>query len=423
MRPTLPLTLAVLCGLFIIINPASAQVGTVWKQNTITNEVWTAVASSADGTKLVACARTAGPVFVSTNSGITWTPTSLIARTRAAGPALSGGHLIASSADGSVLVVLDDHTTIQISRDSGATWTARAPGTFHVDGVASSADGSKLAVTEDSGQILTSTDFGTNWTARATTQHWQDIASSADGSKLVAVTYYGDSLGDIGGQIYTSTDSGTNWVARAASQYWMSVASSADGTRLVAVNQRDSNFPTFPFTGAIYTSSDSGTNWAGPPLETCRILYWSSVASSTNGQRLVAVAGDSLSGCSTPIYTSTNAGATWQLAYAPERNWETAASSADGSKLIAAGEISGNLTSSGIYTCADPSTNAPTLNLTTAGGSASLLWPWPSAGFVLQQNSDLATTNWVNVPGVPSVVNQMITPASSGNNFYRLIKP
>jgi photosystem II stability/assembly factor-like uncharacterized protein len=414
------LTFAALCGLFTIINPASAQ---LWKQNTITNEVWTAVASSADGTRLVACARTAGPVFVSTNSGLTWTPTSLIARTRAAGPQLSGGHLIASSADGSVLVVLDDHTFVQISRDSGATWTTRAPGTFHVTGIASSADGSKLAVTESSGQILTSTDFGTNWTTRATTQQWEDIASSADGSKLVAVTYYGDSLEDIGGQIYTSTDSGTNWVARGTSQYWQSVASSADGTRLVAVNQRDSNFPAFPFTGAIYTSSDSGTNWTGPPLDTCRILDWASVASSTNGQRLVAVAGDSLSGCSTPIYTSTNAGATWQLAYAPERNWETVASSADGSKLIAAGELLSDLTSSVIYTYADLPTNAPTLNMATAGGSAFLSWPWPSAGFVLQQNSDLATTNWVNLPGAPAVVNQMITPQTSSNKFFRLTHP
>jgi hypothetical protein len=74
-----------------------------------------------------------------------------------------------------------------------------------------------------------------------------------------------------------------------------------------------------------------------------------------------------------------------------------------------------------IYTYAAPSTNAPALNLATGGGNAFV--SWPSAGFVRQQNSNLATTNWVNVSGAPAVVNQMIAPETGSNNFYRLVQP
>jgi hypothetical protein len=44
-------------------------------------------------------------------------------------------------------------------------------------------------------------------------------------------------------------------------------------------------------------------------------------------------------------------------------------------------------------------------------------------GYVLQQNSNLATTNWVNVTNPASMVNgqnQVVVPVNSSNAFYRL---
>jgi len=67
---------------------------------------------------------------------------------------------------------------------------------------------------------------------------WRSIAASADGAKLVAV---GSGPGAYGiflpFPLYFSTDSGLTWQQQAGSptNLWSSVASSADGTKLVAV--------------------------------------------------------------------------------------------------------------------------------------------------------------------------------------------
>jgi hypothetical protein len=57
-----------------------------------------------------------------------------------------------------------------------------------------------------------------------------------------------------GGGIYTSKDSGTTWtqpsVPGTLGADWVSVASSSDGTKLVATSQL-----------GIYTSADLGTTW------------------------------------------------------------------------------------------------------------------------------------------------------------------
>jgi photosystem II stability/assembly factor-like uncharacterized protein len=105
------------------------------------------------------------------------------------------------------------------------------------------------------------------------------IAPSSDGTKVVAV---GNS------QIYTSTDSGVSWTARDSSRNWYSVASSADGNKLVAV----------VYGGQIFTSTNSGASWTA--RDSTR--DWCTVASSSDGNKLIAAV-NSLSG---RIYTSTD---------------------------------------------------------------------------------------------------------------------
>jgi len=70
---------------------------------------------------------------------------------------------------------------------------------------------------------------------------------------------------------------------------------------------------------------------------------------------------------------------------------------------------------------------APVLNITlTATNTAVVSWPSPSAGWNLQQNTTLNTTNWVT-PSEPVMDNgttkSVILDASAGNRFYRLCKP
>ncbi len=150
--------------------------GASWAEHE-NNRGWQSVASSADGSKLVAAVH-AGQIFLSTDSGVSWVP-----------------------------------------RESNRGWKS----------VASSADGSKLVAVEYGGMIYTSSDSGMSWLPRASIRFWRSVASSADGTKLVAVG--GPAGGD---QIYTSTDSGVSWTPRESNRSWTSVASSADGSKLVA---------------------------------------------------------------------------------------------------------------------------------------------------------------------------------------------
>jgi hypothetical protein len=123
-------------------------------------------------------------------------------------------------------------------------------------------------------------------------------------------------------QTWTQTSATTN--------FWSSIACSADGSKLVAVAGSS------PFTARIspiYVSTNYGSTWS--PI-TATSNYWTSVAASADGTKLIAgVGGIGFPGHPGPIYTSTNGGATWISNNVPVLNWRALASSADGSILFA----------------------------------------------------------------------------------------
>ncbi len=111
-----------------------------------------------------------------------------------------------------------------------------------------------------------------------------------------------------------------DWNTRvnSGSRGWFSVASSSDGTKLAAV--ASGNY--------IYTSIDSGVSWVQRTSDATR--SWQSITSSADGTKLAAV------GNGTYIYTSTDSGATWvQKTSDATRQWYSITSSADGTKLAA----------------------------------------------------------------------------------------
>lgn len=304
-------------------NTALLCAGAIWTASE-SNRVWRSVASSSDGTRLVAVAN-GGQIYTSTDSGETWIPRE---NNR-------NWWSVASSADGDKLVAgVNNNGQIYTSTDSGTNWTARASSGNWVS-VASSADGSKLVGVALYGQIYTSTDSGTNWTARESIRPWTSVASSSDGTKLVATA-------SLGSKIYTSSDSGTNWTARDSNRNWTSVASSSDGSKLVAVVSG----------GQIYTSTNSGINWTARES----IRSWRAVTSSTDGSKLAAVVNGG------QVYTSTDLGMNW-TPHESSQLWYSVASSSDGSKLIAVVE------NGQIYTSTPPSA---TPGATTAGTAGSL---------------------------------------------------
>ncbi|SRR6266568_1554796 len=382
-----------------------------WVQTSAPNDSWTSVACSADGTKLIAVAYN-GPMYISTNSGATYS---------LSGAPYTNWLGIAASAEGTKLLAVNGgvpliqtngqtsnpYTPFYVSTNSGATWTETNFVYAHWGGpvssptsVASSADGRTFLAAAPEG-IYFSTNSGATWSVpSAPNVSWSSIACSANGQRCVATP--------LCFSICVSIDSGATWtVTGAPTNNWVSVATSADGTKLVAAANLG-----YCGDGLIYTSTNSGATWrpTGAPSE-----FWATVASSADGTRLVAA---SRGGCPAGvIYASTNAGATWIRSNVPEIPWWSVASSADGAKLVAAAW------GSPIYT----SQTLPSLSLNVAvsGSDLSLSWTVPSIHFVLQQNSDLRTTNWTDV-ATPPALNltnlqyQVTVAGTNASRFYRL---
>lgn len=399
-------------GFFTAVIPVSAQ---NWTSNAVPNFGWTSVASSADGSKLVAVGNFSA--YTSTNSGVTW-----ISNSAPSAEWIS----VASSADGNKLVAAVGlyNGFIYTSTNAGAAWSVTsAPGTNWVS-VASSADGTKLVAAAGNwynayidgiartvpGLIYISTNSGISWTATsAPCTNWQAVASSADGTKLAAaVTGVIDVNGagyETDGLIYTSTNAGAIWTAATAPALgWTSIASSADGGKLIAASYIGSQLYRSTDLGAIWTTNSAPENW------TC-------IASSANGDRLVGVANLIEYGGSCQIYTSTNSGTNWIDSDAPNLDFRSVAYSADGTKLVA------SVYDGAIYTL--QTTPTPCLNIALSCTNLALSWIIPSSNFSLQQNSDLTTTNWINVATAPvlnltNLQNQTTLPFPEGNYFYRL---
>ena len=332
----------------------STNAGVTWTTNNVPSHAWACVASSADGNELLAGEgfTGAGLIYFSTNGGAIWTTSSVPIKTWSS---------LAMSADGTEAMALSSTTgsPLYVSTNSGATWTTNAFSASFVESVVSSLNGNQWEVVQpvlNGGVLLISTNFGVSWTSNyinATLLDSPHMAASADGSTIV-VGQAGN-----GGYIYTSTNSGVSWYTNSVHRVWGSVAASADGRRMIAVS--------YP---SIYTSPDSGMTWV-----------------SNN---------------------------------APGLSWSAAASSADGNVLYAAAYPGG------IYTLR--TTPAPSLNLslTPANGSAGLSWTIPSTNFVLQQSPDLA--NWSGVTNASTLnptnlQNQVTVPLTNNEGFYRLTTP
>lgn len=215
-------------GTFVEVFPAA---GRVWTRRDSARD-WNAVASSGDGSKLVATVR-GGQIYTSADSGVSWN----------AHESNRNWQAVASSADGlKVAAVVGGDSNlgqVYLSADAGLTWTPSATAR-NWQAIASSADGTKLVAVAD--MIYTSIDSGSTWTARETARNWRTVTSSADGMRLVA--------GVDSGTLYLSSDGGQTWVPGETTDSWISIASSSDGTVILASS-----------TNYVYVSHDAGLTW------------------------------------------------------------------------------------------------------------------------------------------------------------------
>jgi hypothetical protein len=381
-----------------------------WVQTSAPSNLWSSVACSADGSKLVAVGGVSAyysllcPICISTNSGQTWIEGSVPTNIWGA---------VAISADGLKMVAagggLSNPTTFYTSTNGGISWlTTNLSVLNSCVSVASSGDGSKIYALSMVGGSFMSTNSGKDWTSFSIPGGADQIASSSDGAKLIAG---GNCVGN--GLLFTSTNSGMTWITHNTTLgYWL-VASSADGSKLVAADWGS---------GLLCTSTNSGATWVSNNVP---IQPWQQVAMSADGTRLIAVSWDGLADSTGAIYTSVDSGVTWISNNVPNEQWQGAAISADGSELIAVSAgIAPNPGTGRIWI--SHATPSPVMNIMPTNGSLALSWLVPSTNFVLQQSSDLISwsdmTNTL-VLNLTNLQNQVSLLPTNSSDFYRLATP
>jgi len=392
-----------LAALAAALAPTSGQ---NWVLTSAPNTNWSCVASSADGTKLVAAVNS-GLIYISTNSGGSWMPTTAPSNAWAS---------VACSADGSKIIAAASYDygdgEIYRSPDSGSSWEPTGAPESYWRSVASSADGTQLAAAGQDAAI--STNSGAVWTyfgpgGVPTFVLFPLVSSSADG-RIVSLVETG--FGGQDSQIYTLPSSAWKPLGKSPSfrGHCSSVAMSADGTGIAAtINNADAfEAGLTNCAGILFTSSSLGAT----QITNCTsVSNWTSVATSSDGIRLASVAS------SGEIYTSTNGGVTWAPNIVTNASWSSVASSADGAKLVAVAN------GGGIYTW--QTTPTPTLNINRTGEDLQISWLIPSMSFALQENADLGSTNWTEVASAPilnltNLQNQVTLSPPSHPTFYRL---
>jgi len=341
----------------------STNSGADWIQSGAPSNNWSAVASSTDGTKLVAAA-SGDFIYTSTNSGFDWNVTSAPSNSWAA---------VASSADGTKLFAAANGDGIYFSTNSGLDWTESDAPITNWNSISCSADGTK-EIAANGSQVWISEDSGATWTQTdLPSENWTAVCSSADGQRLFA----GASSGPNG----TSTNSGTSWTTNNYFSAFFAMQSSADGNKLfAAVLNVFGGGRVFP---GICISTNLGMDWI---QETN--LSASALASSADGNKLAV--------CTTAPF----------------------------SVMLPGGRMITEGSTASIYTSF--TTPSPQLNITPSNSSFALSWIVPSTNLVMQQSSDLASWSDVTNTPVLNLTNlqdQITVVPSNSNGFYRLATP
>jgi hypothetical protein len=208
--------------------------GASWKKlDAAGNRVWRSLACANGGQLLAGVGSDTGMdvyrVFVSRDGGVTWESATEPEKWR----------VVASSADGSTMVALYDYGNASLSFDQGRTWKTVIP----ADeiklwyGAALSADGSRIYLAAYGDFLYGSANRGATWkkvtpinSGTTTAREWMSLSCSADGSTVVAAA--------LDAPLCISYDGGDSWsqmeAADGANAMWTSVAMSSDGGKILA---------------------------------------------------------------------------------------------------------------------------------------------------------------------------------------------
>jgi len=319
---------------------------------------------------------------------------------------------VASSADGTTLIAASIGIStcgIYISTNSGNAWIMADFPNNSWSSVASSADGSRLVAVAGSdihfnptSSVYTSTDYGTTWTLQtnAPNKRWTTVTSSSDGSKLILFT---------ADTIYFSTNSGVNWLqVNNPPEHWSAssskeLACSADGTGLAVILNGNFN------TCSIDISSNWGLTWTKTSAPTNG--YLSSIACSADGSKLVTSANPGL------LFLSSDFGLTWKSNNV-SASWFAVAASADGNKMLAIARPGG------IWTAQTTPSPQLTITSSSTNLALSWMIPSTSF-VLQRSSDLISWADVVNPPALDlkDLQNQVMLSPSNRIGFYRLATP
>ena len=167
----------------------STDSGNTWTPANAPVTNWVSVAASANGSNWVAAVEQSEPrsgtIYTSTDGGFNWT-----LMTNAPNVEWIS---VACSADGSKIAAANPLGPLYTSTNAGLTWISNSAPNEGWESIASSADGRILAAAAyydlmgGPGPIFTSTNFGATWISNSTPPlNWGHITVSADGAVLWA---------------------------------------------------------------------------------------------------------------------------------------------------------------------------------------------------------------------------------------------
>ncbi len=352
--------------------PKFVQVGT--------NTDWSAFVLSGDGHELVATL--GGIIYISTNLGVTFSPTT------------GTGSVFAVSSNG-MTILASSGTNIYVSMDRGATWTTNnAPIVFSI--VASSSDAQTVVACDGGLTIYTSTNFGETWSYSSVSAPdayptVSGLACSGGGGQIYGT---GTCLpgGDIiFGWIFRSTDSGLSW----ATEYEISqgdggyVACSGDGSIVYGGGGLGG-----------WISRNGGSSWSSDGRVSLVL------ACSGDGKTSLIVG-------NTSTEVSPDTGTNWYSANAPYfPGWAKLMSSGDGKTLAA---FDGT-----IYLSLPPGSQPSVLSLATNAGAGMLTFQVTGQvgdTYTVQESTNLL--DWTNVAVLVNTNGNVPFTVPASTNFLQ----
>jgi len=215
-------------------------------------------------------------VFLSSNSGASWTSTSAGLTNRTVYTlAVSGTNLFAGTAAGGVF----------LSTNGGASWTAVNTALTNTSVYALAASGTNLFAGTGGG-VFRSTNSGTSWTPASTGLLNTNV-------RALAVTGTNLFTGTVGGGVFLSTNNGASWTS-------VSTGLTNSDVRSLAVS--GTNIFAGTYGSGVFLSSNSGTSWVPTNTGMINTVVYAFAVSGTN---LFAGTGDA------GIFLSTNNGTSW----------------------------------------------------------------------------------------------------------------